>query len=448
MSKLAKITLPIFSSLLFFAFLQGIATHTFEWLQWLMMFFILYGTVILGGFIIKQFEEERVDLKYKPFVSILIPAHNEENVIESTVLDALNQDYRDESGKRLFEVIVIDNVSSDNTPIILKKMQGKHPDLKVVYQGQDAKRGKPAALMAGLRESQGEVIAVFDSDTRIPADFIRRCIPYLSDPKVGGVQSLVRMYNAQKSFLTKAQDDEFAIFTRIYQEGRDFLDGAPTLGGNGQITKKEAILAVGGWNEHALTEDLELSLRLYEAGYNIRFCPEVSVYQEGVENFGALVKQRTRWALGYLQCLMEHTPKIFLSKMAFNKKLDLSLTLFSIFLPYLTLVGYVYLLLEITGIFMFYTTLPSFILNFLAFAFIVNASVGARVLRLPRKSLLYVPLRYWLFSLHWLIAYVQAMWKMWIMWVNDELPFWDKTHHKGLEEETSKGVSTVFQTIK
>lgn len=448
MSKLAKISLPLFTSLLFFAFLQGIATHTFEWLQWLMMFFIVYGSVILGGFIIKQFEVQKINDSYRPFVSILIPAHNEENVIRNTVLDALNQDYRDESGKRLFEVIVIDNVSSDNTPTILKQMQGEFSDLKAVYQGQDAKRGKPAALMAGLRESEGELIAVFDSDTKIPADFISTCIPYLSDPKVGGVQSLVRMYNAQKSFLTKAQDDEFAIFTRIYQEGRDFLDGAPTLGGNGQITKKEAILSVGGWQEHALTEDLELSLRLYEAGYNIRFCPEASVYQEGVENFDALVRQRTRWALGYLQCLMEHTPKIFLSKMAFNKKLDLSLTLFSIFLPYLTLVGYAYLLLEITRIFMFYTTLPSFILNFLAFAFLVNASVGARVLGLPRKSLLYVPLRYWFFSLHWLIAYVQAMWKMWLIWINDEVPFWDKTHHKGLQEEPAKGVSTVFQTTK
>lgn len=448
MSKLAKISLPLFTSLLFFAFLQGIATHTFEWLQWLMMFFIVYGSVILGGFIIKQFEVQKINDSYRPFVSILIPAHNEENVIRNTVLDALNQDYRDESGKRLFEVIVIDNVSSDNTPTILKQMQGEFSDLKAVYQGQDAKRGKPAALMAGLRESEGELIAVFDSDTKIPADFISTCIPYLSDPKVGGVQSLVRMYNAQKSFLTKAQDDEFAIFTRIYQEGRDFLDGAPTLGGNGQITKKEAVLSVGGWQEHALTEDLELSLRLYEAGYNIRFCPEASVYQEGVENFDALVRQRTRWALGYLQCLMEHTPKIFLSKMAFNKKLDLSLTLFSIFLPYLTLVGYAYLLLEITRIFMFYTTLPSFILNFLAFAFLVNASVGARVLGLPRKSLLYVPLRYWFFSLHWLIAYVQAMWKMWLIWINDEVPFWDKTHHKGLQEEPAKGVSTVFQTIK
>jgi len=448
MSKLAKISLPLFTSLLFFAFLQGIATHTFEWLQWLMMFFIVYGSVILGGFIIKQFEVQKIDDSYRPFVSILIPAHNEENVIRNTVLDAISQDYRDEFGKRLFEVIVIDNVSSDNTPVILKQMQDEYSDLKVVYQGQDAKRGKPSALMAGLRESDGEVVAVFDSDTKIPSDFISTCIPYLSDPKVGGVQSLVRMYNAQKSFLTKAQDDEFAIFTRIYQEGRDFLDGAPTLGGNGQITKKEAVLSVGGWHEHALTEDLELSLRLYEAGYNIRFCPEASVYQEGVENFDALVRQRTRWALGYLQCLMEHTPKIFLSKMAFNKKLDLSLTLFSIFLPYLTLVGYAYLLLEITRIFMFYTTLPSFILNFLAFAFLVNASVGARVLGLPRKSLLYVPLRYWFFSLHWLIAYVQAMWKMWLIWINDEVPFWDKTHHKGLQEETAKGVSTVFQTIK
>lgn len=281
--------------------LLGVLT---EPLKWLMTLFVSYSLVIL----ICSFKKRKPkDPNYQPFVSILIPAHNEENVIENTVRSIMRQTYPK------FEVIVIDDASDDNTPNILKRLQEEFPNLKVVRRELWHTRGKPAALNDGLLVAEGEVIGVFDADTVLPPRYLSRVVPYLSDPKVAGVQTKVRIYNKRQNLWTMLQDSEFAIYCSVFQAGRDTFRGCCGLGGNGQFVKLKALAEVGGWATGRLTEDFDLTLELIKRGYEIGYV-DVPVYQEAVSSFKALFRQRTRWSQGTIQSTLRHIKNILTNK--------------------------------------------------------------------------------------------------------------------------------------
>lgn len=259
--------------------------------------------------------------RYRPFISILVPARNEEAVIEQTVRSLAKLAYH-RDGRRNFEVIVIDDGSTDETPAILDRLQQELSVLRVVRRPREAGGGKAAALNEGLRYARGDVIGVFDADSRVKRHFLRYPLMYLADPRVAGVQTGVRMYNARDNLLTRLQDSEFAIFCGYFQKARALLGGFVGLGGNGQFVKREMLQAVGGWTVGSLTEDLDLSIRMLLAGYRIAYCPEAAVRQEAVRTWRALFRQRSRWAQGNLQVALRYYRVIRRAHLPWARKLD------------------------------------------------------------------------------------------------------------------------------
>ena len=178
------------------------------------------------------------------------------------------------------------------------------------------------------REAGAEniIIVVFDADSRIPSDFLERVTPYFSDPAVVGVQSAVRMSNANRNWLTFWQNIEFVVWARIFSRAKDRL-GSATLGGNGQCVRLSALMSLGEapWRP-SLTEDLDLSLRLIVNGGRIRFCGETFVSQEAIPRVLQLVRQRSRWIQGHL-VTWEHLPAILKSRAPLRVRLDLAILL-------------------------------------------------------------------------------------------------------------------------
>jgi len=139
--------------------------------------------------------------------------------------------------------------------------------------------------------------------------------------------------------LTEIQDDEFASFNRAVQRSRDAIGGAVALGGNGQLTRKTALLEMDGWTEGSITEDLELSVRFYSKGWNIRYAENSTVYQEAVATLSALFKQRTRWSQGHILTFLHLAPMVVKNRnIPIMKKLDLLIYLTGIMTP-----GFVFL---------------------------------------------------------------------------------------------------------
>jgi 1,2-diacylglycerol 3-beta-glucosyltransferase len=250
----------------------------------------------------------KLDTGYEPFVSILIPAHNEENVIENTVLNILSLDYDK------YEIIVVDDRSTDKTSIILRELNKKYPEkVKYFIREEKAFPGKSAVLNEAFKISTGEIICVFDADARIQSGFLRKILPYLSDSEIGAVQARKVIINKDTNLLTRCQNNEYALDTH-FQHGRDSIKGAVELRGNGQLIKREALIDVNGWNNFTITDDLDLSTRLHLKNWDIRFCIDTEVYEEGVTRFIPLLKQRRRWVEGSIRRYLDYFTQVLCSK--------------------------------------------------------------------------------------------------------------------------------------
>jgi 1,2-diacylglycerol 3-beta-glucosyltransferase len=233
----------------------------------------------------------------------LVPALNEEVTIADSVERLLSLPV----AKR--RVVVIDDGSDDRTGEILAAID--HPDLYVLARrAPDARQGKAAALnyayrsLAGYDDREGTILVIVDADGRLHAEAPRFAAAHFADRKVGGMQSLVRIYNRQH-LLTWLQDVEFGVYGHLFQAGRDHW-GTAGMGGNGQFNRLAALddvtNAEGPWRDK-LTEDQDLGLRLMAAGWEGRQDLRASVDQQGLSKLRPLFRQRTRWSQGNLQAM-------------------------------------------------------------------------------------------------------------------------------------------------
>ena len=211
-----------------------------------------------------------------------------------------------------FAVLVVDDGSDDATADIVRARQSERLWL-LERKPPEARQGKGEALNAayrhlrqsmvlGARQHDDVVVAVLDADGRIASNALFAVAPYFCDPLTGAVQIGVRMYNARESWLARMQDMEFVTYTEIFQRARQRL-GSVGLGGNGQFARLSALESLGPtpWTD-CLTEDLDLGLQLLAAGWRNHFCPTTVVNQQAVTSVARLVRQRTRWFQGHLQC--------------------------------------------------------------------------------------------------------------------------------------------------
>lgn len=265
---------------------------------------------------------------YKPFITIMIPAHNEGIVIKNTVENITTVDYDN------YELILIDDRSEDNTAEVIKQIAEEHPNIKYLIREKDAFPGKSAVLNDALKMAKGEAILVFDADARIKPDFIKNLLPKLEPEDVGAVQARKVISNRNDNFLTRCQDNEMALDTH-FQIGRDAVKGAVELRGNGELIKRKALEDIGGWNNYTITDDLDMSTRMQIKGWDIRFCPEVSVYEEGVMKIVPLIRQRRRWIEGSIRRYLENFWAVLFSKdMSLRVSLDMTAYICEFILPF------------------------------------------------------------------------------------------------------------------
>lgn len=301
--------------------LIAIFSRNATWLQWVLL--IPTGAMLINSLVSIRKQSEVKEYEEYPFISIFIPAHNEEYTIKSTVESICSCDYYTEEGEANFEVIVVNDGSTDNTGEILSEMKSQFPQLKIVtrYPPRSGK-GKGFVLNDALTLSRGEIIGVFDADTQICPNYLKTIVNYLSDDEIDGVQSRVRMYNKDENFLARMQHVEFASFGNTLI-AKDNLGKTGFLGGNGQFVKKQSIIDSGRWDGFAVTEDLNLAIKIMLQGGKIRYCGEVSVYQEAVTSWRPFFRQRVRWAIGNFETLFVYLPQILRSKIPITKKFNI-----------------------------------------------------------------------------------------------------------------------------
>ena len=279
----------------------------------IIMFLLVIYTIVLSAAFSHQSRKrkkrpQRLNYNYEPSICVMIPAHNEEAVIEKTIENIMAVDYQD------FEIFVIDDRSTDNTVEVLHSLEAKYKNkLRVLVRDKDAFPGKSAVLNDALKLCDKEVICVFDADAKIKKDFFKVLLPYLAPEDIGAVQSRKIIINKDENFLTRCQNNEYTLDSH-FQLGRDSINGAVELRGNGFLVKKVALEEIGGWNNNTITDDLDLSTKLHLNAWGIRYCPVGEVYEEAILNLVPLLKQRRRWVEGSVRRYLDYFFEIITSE--------------------------------------------------------------------------------------------------------------------------------------
>ncbi|MEQ9481551.1 glycosyltransferase [Coleofasciculus sp. F4-SAH-05] len=253
-----------------------------------------------------------------PYVSLLVAAKNEEAVIQNLVRMLCNLDYP----KERCELWVINDHSTDKTPILLDQLAAEYDQLNVFHRDANATGGKSGALNQVLPLIKGDVIGVFDADAHVTQDLLRRVLPIFNQSRVGAVQVRKAIANARLNFWTKGQMAEMALDS-YFQNQRTAIGGIGELRGNGQFVRRAALERCGGWNEQTITDDLDLTIRLHLDRWDIRFLEFPAVDEEGVISALSLWHQRSRWAEGGYQRYLDYWRLIASNRLGLSKTIDL-----------------------------------------------------------------------------------------------------------------------------
>lgn len=252
-----------------------------------------------------------------PTVVLMAAAKDEEAVIGRLVKDLCTLDYPSDR----CEVWIIDDNSQDETGERLKELQQVYPQLQVFRRSPNSSGGKSGALNQVIPRTQGEFIAIFDADARVPQDLLRRTLPYFQAQKVGAVQVRKITTAMRGSFLTRGQSSEMML-DAYFQQQRTAIGGLGELRGNGQFLRRSALNRCGGFNEETITDDLDLTLRLNLDGWDVAFASEPGVEEEAVTRWLGLWHQRNRWAEGGYQRYLDYWRLIADNRMGTNRTLE------------------------------------------------------------------------------------------------------------------------------
>ncbi|MCU7491224.1 MAG: glycosyltransferase [Bacteroidota bacterium] len=273
-------------------------------------------------------EKKEVDAKEYdlPSCTILIPAHNEDKVIGQTIEAMLRLNYP----KDKLEIIVINDGSKDRTKEIIQHYASL--DSRVVLfdvpKGEGGK-GKSRALNLGIRQAKNDIIAIYDADNTPDANALRYLVIQLTTHKdLGAVLGKFRTVNKNTNLLTKFINIETLSFQSMLQAGRWQMHRIATLPGTNFVMWKWLIYKLGGWDEEALTEDSELSIRIYQEGYKIKFIPYSITYEQEPQEWKVWIKQRMRWVRGnnyVIAKFFKQIPKFKNKRLAFDLLYNLSL---------------------------------------------------------------------------------------------------------------------------
>ncbi|WP_374944436.1 polysaccharide deacetylase family protein [Sphingomonas sp.] len=234
------------------------------------------------------------------FVTVMIPAFNEERVIERAVRGVLaSTDVR-------IEVIVIDDGSSDATSAVVAAAFAGDDRVRLVTL---ANGGKARALNRGLALARGEVVVALDADTQFEAATIARLARWFVDPQLGAVAGNAKVGN-RVNLVTRWQALEYITAQNLERRALARLNAMTVVPGAVGAWRLETIRAVGGYPDDTLAEDQDLTIAIQRAGWRVAYDQYAVAWTEAPETLRALAKQRFRWAYGTLQCLWKHRAAI------------------------------------------------------------------------------------------------------------------------------------------
>jgi cellulose synthase/poly-beta-1,6-N-acetylglucosamine synthase-like glycosyltransferase/peptidoglycan/xylan/chitin deacetylase (PgdA/CDA1 family)/spore germination protein YaaH len=279
-------------------------------LQWIFVIGIVLGLgrlIFIGTLALAQWLRSRhrqrihAGKRYAPFVSVLVPAYNEEMVIKNTLNSLLASNYED------YEIIVVDDGSVDRTSEIVRENFSGNERVRLVPASAG---GKAAALNVGLQYAKGEIVIALDADTLFAPQTIAALAHRFSDPKMGAVAGNAKVGN-RINIVTRWQALEYITSQNMDRRAFASLNCITVVPGAVGAWRRHLIEQAGGFQSDTLAEDQDLTLSIRRMGHKIGYEEDAIAWTEAPDRLRSLAKQRFRWAFGTLQCMRKHIDALF-----------------------------------------------------------------------------------------------------------------------------------------
>jgi peptidoglycan-N-acetylglucosamine deacetylase len=239
--------------------------------------------------------------RYSPRVVVLIPAYNEEKVIERTIRAALRSSYRH------LRVIVIDDGSKDTTLHVARDCFQREEASGRVLILTKPNSGKAESLNFGLQylHEDEEIFVGIDADTVIARDAISLLVPHFLNPKVGAVAGNAKVGN-RVNLWTRWQALEYITSQNFERRALNTLGAVSVVPGAIGAWRTSAVRDAGAYHTDTVAEDADLTMALLRNGYRVEYEDRALAYTEAPMNANGLMRQRFRWSFGILQAVYKH----------------------------------------------------------------------------------------------------------------------------------------------
>ncbi|MFA6278833.1 MAG: glycosyltransferase [Candidatus Paceibacterota bacterium] len=227
-------------------------------------------------------------------VAVIVPCYNEATTVAKTCESLLALEYP----KELLEIILVDDGSTDATPTAMTHF-ASHPQVRIIRKENG---GKHTALNAGIAATHAEIVGCLDADSFVESDALREIIPCFADAQIAAVTAAMSVHHP-KTFIQHMQNAEY-IFGITLRHALASINGLYVTPGPFSFYRHSIIDELGGFRHGHQTEDMEMALRIQQAGYGIENAPRARVYTKAPSTLGKLLKQRTRWTTGFLRNIL------------------------------------------------------------------------------------------------------------------------------------------------
>jgi len=231
-------------------------------------------------------------------VSVIIPAHDEEKCIESTVKSVIDSDYGYE-----VEALVVDDGSCDRTYEIVSEMARKDRRVKIIRTDH---LGKALAVNEGVRNSSSEVVVLLDADSSLMPDALSKLVAPFEEGKVGAVSGIIGVF-VNRNILTWFQEFEY-VLSSMWRYIFDKIECTYVLPGFCAL-RRTYLEDVGLFETDTLSEDFDIGLKMHKAGYKV-LMSKALMKTNVPQSLKGLMGQRFRWGRGTVQVLRKHKDMI------------------------------------------------------------------------------------------------------------------------------------------
>jgi len=243
-----------------------------------------------------------LDDRELPVYTVLIPLYKEAKVIPTLVSAVAELDYP----KTKLDVKLLLEEDDEETIAAVRRHQ-LPPHFKLVVVPNSKPKGKPKACNYGLIHAEGEYIVIYDAEDVPERDQLKKAlVAFRKVPQnIGCIQAKLNYYNRDQNLLTRWFTTEYSMWFDLFMPALDASNAPVPLGGTSNHFRTNLLREIGAWDPYNVTEDADLGVRLFKAGWKTAII-DSTTYEEANSELYNWIRQRSRWVKGYMQTYLVH----------------------------------------------------------------------------------------------------------------------------------------------